>query len=162
MNTFRKSILIGLTALGMGVASLGAHAQSPAPGNEGRNGWAANQEAMQAKMAAGMAAHAAKLHDALKLTAAQEPDWTAFQAAVKPAPRTGTRPDRAAIAAMTAPARLEAAIAHMKTRETQMEAHLAALKTFYAVLTPAQQKTFDDNVMGGANAKHHGMGMHRG
>jgi Spy/CpxP family protein refolding chaperone len=34
-------------------------------------------------------------------------------------------------------------LAGMKAREERMTAHLAAVKEFYAVLTPEQQKVFD-------------------
>jgi Spy/CpxP family protein refolding chaperone len=34
----------------------------------------------------------------------------------------------------------------MKVMETKMTEHLAALKEFYAVLTPEQQKTFDEQM----------------
>ena len=45
-----------------------------------------------------------------------------------------------------APQRLGKGIEHMKAMETTMTEHLAALKEFYAVLTPEQQKTFDEQM----------------
>ena len=35
-------------------------------------------------------------------------------------------------------------LAQMKQHETSMDERLGAVKTFYAVLTPEQQKVFDD------------------
>lgn len=156
MNTLRKSFLIGLTVLGMGATTLSVHA------DEGRNGFAAKGEEMSAKMAEHFAKREAKLHTMLKLTAAQEPAWTAYTAAIKPPATPPVHRDRAAIAAMSAPERIDAMIADMKAHTTTMEAHAAALKTFYAVLTAEQKKVFDDNVMGGAHGPHHmgHMGRH--
>jgi protein CpxP len=154
MNTLRKQILVGLAALSMGAAAVGAHAQAP----EGRHGKAANIEQRHAKMAAFRAQRQAKLHDALKLTGAQEPAWKTFVGATAPAPRA-EREDHAAFASLAAPARMEKMIARSKDRTARMESQLAALNTFYAVLTPEQKKVFDANTMHGLGGKHHG---HRG
>ena len=48
---------------------------------------------------------------------------------------------------MPAPARMEQHIAMAKQRVAAMETRLAALKAFYAVLTPEQKKTFDASSM---------------
>jgi protein CpxP len=158
MNTFRKSVLIGLTVLGMGSASLAARADdTTAPA--GRHGHGANKEQMQARMAEMWAKRQAKLHDLLKLTAAQEPAWTAYQAAIKPAPHTG---GHAGLSTLSAPERLSKMIEMTKQRTAEMESHLAALNTFYGTLTAEQKAVFDANTMGGANAPHHRMWMHRG
>jgi Spy/CpxP family protein refolding chaperone len=164
MNILRKQILIGLAALSMGAAALGVQAQTqPA---EGRHGHAATQEQRQAKMAEFMARRQAKLHDALKLTSAQEPAWNTFINAVKPQQRAD-RPDRAAWAALSAPARMEKMIALSKERTARMEQHLQALNTFYATLTPEQKKVFDQHAMRGmgqhfGHGGHGGHGGHRG
>ena len=55
------------------------------------------------------------------------------------------RPDRAEMEKMAAPERMEKMLGMMKDREARMSSHLAALKTFYAILTPEQKKTFDAN-----------------
>jgi protein CpxP len=156
MSTMKKNLLIALATLSLGAALAPAQAQTA----EGRHSHAARQEAMQGRMDAMRAKHAersaermAKLHDTLKLTAAQEPAWTAYVAAMKPAAGAHPTVDRAAIAAMSAPERMEKHIAMAKTRIATMEAHLAALKTFYAVLTAEQKKTFDQNVMHGAHGQ---------
>ena len=41
------------------------------------------------------------------------------------------------------PERAERMLTRMKAHEAQMSAHVDALKTFYATLTPEQKKTFD-------------------
>jgi protein CpxP len=152
MNTLRKHVLIALTVLGMGSAAFAVQAQTAAP--EGRYGHAATQEQRMAKWGEHFAKRQAKLHDALQLTAAQEPAWAAYQAAIKPT-AMGMHGDRAAWASMPAPARMEKMIAMAKQHTAAMESHLAALNTFYAQLTPAQKKVFDENTRGGR-------GHHRG
>ncbi|MFM9436889.1 periplasmic protein CpxP/Spy [Janthinobacterium sp. CG_23.3] len=156
MNTLRKSLLIGLTALGMGATTLAVHAAE-----DGRHGQTATQEQRGAKHAERMAQHKAQLHDKLKLSAAQEPAWAAFGAAAAP---TGphARPDRAAYAKMTAPERLEKHIAMQKEHLAMQESRLAALRTFYAVLTPEQQKVLDANMHGGWRGGHRGHHGHDG
>jgi periplasmic protein CpxP/Spy len=86
--------------------------------------------------------HLATLHDKLKLTAQQDPAWKKF-ASVTPTPDKFARPDPAEMAKLNAPQRMEKGLEHMKAMETKMTEHLAALKEFYAVLTPEQQKIFD-------------------
>lgn len=156
MNTLHKNVLIALTVLGMGGTAIAVQAQTAAP--EGRHAYAATQEQRMAKWGEHFAARQAKLHDALQLTAAQEPAWAAYQAAIKPA-AMAMHGERAGWAALSAPARMEKMIAMAKQHTAAMEQHLAALNTFYAVLTPAQKKTFDANTMGGM---HGGEGHHRG
>lgn len=163
MNALRKSIVIGLTVLGLGSAVLPSFAA-----DEGRQGHAMSQQdrdARRAEFHAKRAEHFAKrqaaLHDALKLTAAQEPAWAAYVAAIKPqAP--AARGERGDWKAMSAPQRMEKRIAFSKQRIARMEAHLAATKSLYAALSPEQQKLFDENSKRGGR---HGMkhrGMHRG
>ncbi len=158
MNTMKKTLLVALASLSLGAAMAPAQAQN----QDGRHGHAARQESGQQRMEAMRAKHAerftermGKLHEKLKLSAAQEPAWTTFVAAMTPAARTHHAVDRAAIAAMPAPERLEKRISMAKTHVTAMEAKLAALKAFYAVLTPEQKKTFDEN------AGRRGHGGHR-
>ena len=150
MNTLRKNMLIAVAVLGMGSAAVVAQAQV----TEGRHSHAASQEQRQANRAEHFAQRQAKLHDALKLTAAQEPAWTAYQAAIKPA-AMDAHDDHAAWAALPAPQRLEKMIAMAKQHTAAMESHLAALNTFYAVLTPEQKKVFDDNTKGGMHGGEH-------
>lgn len=145
MNTLRKQVLIGLAALSMGTTAVGALAQTQPQPQAGRHA-AMTPEQRQAKMADAWQKHMTKLHDALKLSSAQEPAWNTFAGAIKPQPLAGM-PDRAAWAGMTAPQRMEKMIALSKERTTRMESHLAALNTFYAQLTPDQKKIFDQQTL---------------
>jgi hypothetical protein len=104
----------------------------------------------------------AALKDKLKLNAGQEGAWSSFTAASQPP--AGARPsrmDRAEFAKLTTPQRLE----RMQTRQAERSAMFAkradATKTFYAALTPDQQKTFDtETAHFGGPRGHHGHGGH--
>ena len=129
MIHFRKLILIGLTGAGL---SLSAVAGSAIPGHCQHGNF--DKE----KCAEHMQKRQAHLHDQLKLSADQEPAWKAFSEKIKPVP--GERPNHEELAALKAPERMAAM---MKQREARMTEHVAAVKEFYAVLTPEQQKVFD-------------------
>ena len=98
-------------------------------------------------------------------TPAQESAWTAFTDASKlPAGMAVARPDPAELAKLSTPERLDKMKALRAQRMSEMTAamdkHAEAVKTFYAVLTPEQQKVFDANAMQGPG-RHKGsrMGM---
>ena len=159
MNVLRKSILIGFTVLGMAAA----HAQETAPA--GRHDAGARKEHMQAKMADMFAKRQAKLHDLLKLTTQQESAWATYQAAIKPAPMSGTPPDRKAFAKLPAPERMAKMLDFSKQRQAKMEAHLTALTAFYGQLSAEQKATFDARSFGGGHGGHGqrgGWGHHHG
>ena len=150
MNTLRKSFVIALTALGMGTATLTVQA------DEMPHDRAAMHEADGAKHSERMAKHMAELHDKLKLSAAQEPAWATFVAAAT-SHGPAARPDQAAVAKMTAPERMEKWITLSQVRLAGQQNRLAALKTFYARLTPEQRKIVDDNMTGGMRGIRGGM-----
>lgn len=91
--------------------------------------------------------HLSRLHDKLKLTAQQEPAWKKF-ASVNPMADKAARLDPDEMDKLNAPQRMEKGLEHMKTMEKKMAEHLVALKEFYAVLTPEQQKVFDEQMPG--------------
>lgn len=86
-----------------------------------------------------------RLHSALHITAAQEGAWRAFVAASGPDPQQQAR-ERSAqemLPKLTSPQRVDLSIAAAQADLDTLRAHGAALKAFYASLTPDQQKTFD-------------------
>ena len=101
-----------------------------------------------------MAKHQTELHDKLKLTAQQESAWKTYTEAIKPQDKM-QRPNPADWDKLTAPERMEKMVAAMKEHQSHMEKHLSALKTFYATLTPEQQKIFNEN-MGHKHGRHMG------
>ena len=108
-----------------------------------------------AKMQAMIAKHQAELKAKLKITPAQEGAWTSYTAAMQPPAHARPTPEqRAEFDKLTTPQRID----KMKEMRTQRMAEMnaamdkrgEATKTFYAVLSPEQQKTFD------AEHKKHG------
>lgn len=155
MKSLKNKFFIGLTAVAITAAG-GVFAQNSGmgmggAGMHGRDG--GDHAKMYEKMKAGMEKHQAQLHAKLKLTEAQEPAWKTFIAASTPTSMP-TRPDRKEMEKLTTPERMEKMLERSKEHQAKMQEHLAALKTFYAVLTPEQQKIFDDSHR---NMRHHFM-----
>ena len=169
MNTLRKTLLTGLAALSLGGAMLGAQAQSQ-PQNQtqaaehGRKAAMTpeQRQARRAEFEAKRAERVARLHDELKITPAQESAWNAFVASMKPLEhgehRHSSGPDsgRAAWAGLSAPQRAEKMLAMQKQRTAAMEQRVAAMNSFYSVLSPEQKKAFDDK----AARMQHRFGRH--
>ncbi len=153
MNTLRKSFIIGMTVISLGSAIAAQAQETTAPQHRAY----AATKFDPAQRAERMAQHQQKLHDALKLTSAQESAWATYLAAIKPQTPVG-RADRISLKELPAPERLEKQIEFSRQRLAKQESRLAALKTFYAVLTPEQQKTFDQATVG----RHGRHGHHRG
>ena len=172
MNTLHKKLFIALTALGIAGAAIAQTAAVQA--SEGRHGHAVSAEGRaaqkaerHAKRAERQAKHAAKLRAELKLTAQQEPAFAAFMAAGKPAGRQDARMggERASLAALPAPQRMQQRIERQKQRTARMETRLTALNNLYAVLTPEQRQVLDSKAMrlgGKHRGQRGGHGGHRG
>jgi protein CpxP len=109
----------------------------------------------------------AALKDQLKLTAAQEPAWTAFTTSMQPGERTA-RLDRKDMDKLTTPERIDRMRALRAQHAAEADRRGEATKTFYAALTPEQQKTFDAQAhrghrMGGMKGDGEGReGRHHG
>ena len=164
MTTLRKNLIIAMSVLGMGAASMTVHAQDAAASAPAASGKMQHEGHRASNPVERMAKYQARLHDKLKLTAAQEPAWATFTAANAPKKPMGDWKARhAAMAKLSAPERMEQWIAMSKERIASQESRLASLKTFYAVLTPEQKKVFDDSVPGGMHGGHRGghHGMHQ-
>ncbi|MDB5895242.1 MAG: hypothetical protein JWQ88_2773 [Rhodoferax sp.] len=110
-----------------------------------------------AKMQARMAKRAAELKAKLKLTPAQEPAWTSFTASMQP-PAPHARMEHGEMEKLTTPERIDKMRAMRAQRSAEMDKRADAVKTFYATLTPEQQKVFDSNAMmhRGGHDGHHG------
>lgn len=98
-----------------------------------------------AKFKEKMAQRQAELRQKLNLSAAQEPAWNTFIAAMTP-PERGQRPDRAEWDKLTAPERMERKLQRLQQREARMAKQLEAVKSFYAQLTPEQRAIFDEQM----------------
>lgn len=91
-----------------------------------------------------IAEHQARLKASLQLTPAQEPAWNAFIARMQP-PAAPAQPPlaRDAWQQLSTPQRLERIEARQAERDRAMAQRHDAIRSFYAQLTPAQQKAFD-------------------
>jgi len=142
MKSIRNNLYLGLTVISLSLATSVFAQQSP-PSRPPMD-----QAKMIEKMKAGMEKHHNMMHDKLKITAGQEAAWKTFIDATKPAMMERgekMRADRKAMEGLSTPARMEKMLERSKEHLAQMQKHLDALKTFYAVLTPEQQKIFDDS-----------------
>lgn len=96
---------------------------------------------MEKQMAEHRAQEARDMRLVLRLRTDQEAAWQAFQTALAPPPMSG--PPAPPPPAATTPERLDA----MGRRRTEMDARRAkadaAIRTFYAALSPEQQQVFD-------------------
>lgn len=86
-----------------------------------------------------------RLHTDLRLTGPQEDAWRAFQQAYTVDPQEMQRQQSMAanMARMTAPQRVDMALDMEKADLAAQQRRGAALKAFYATLTPQQRQVFD-------------------
>jgi uncharacterized protein with von Willebrand factor type A (vWA) domain len=100
-------------------------------------------------------AHA--LHALLQIRPDQEAAFSAFEASMTPPPRDERmKHDHDGMAAMTTPQKLDRMQARMAEHMQRMQQHIAAIKTFYAALSPQQQQAFDAlHEMGGGGHRGH-------
>ena len=121
----RKSLLVLLSVLSLSAAGV-AVAQEPPQGPSPQ------QQLNQ-------------LHDALRLSAMQEPAWRAYVAALAPDPAMQARRHAAMdmMAKLPTPRRVDLIDAEMDQDIAAMRRQGDAVKAFYAQLSPQQQSTFD-------------------
>jgi len=103
---------------------------------------------LAAALAGGVHAQTAQLsslHDALHLTAAQEDGWRAYVAAISPDPSADARHRETArmMPTLSTPRRVDLINAEVDEDAALVHRQGAAVKVFYASLTPAQQHAFD-------------------
>jgi protein CpxP len=158
MKQLHAKMLSGFIAAA--ALSTAVYAAPPAPEQGGPDHGAMqgmHQERQGGDFKERIARRQAVLHDKLKLTGNQEAAWKTYIAAATP-PAPPARPERGQWEKMSAPDRMEKMMGMMKEREGHMATHLAAMKTFYATLSPLQQQIFNDNVGGGMGGHRHGRG----
>jgi protein CpxP len=163
MDNLKKKILLSCAAISMAAFTFAASADEH-HGNSCKD-QANKEECMHAQMDKFRAEHEKKLHDELKITAAQEPAWKAFTDNFNQqmdAMRADHKamPQRSDMEKLSGPERLQKHLDMMQKRMTMMQNHLAALKTFYAVLTPEQQTTMNKEIARFAHHRHQRWGHH--
>ena len=126
---------------------------SPADGGPRAQRWAERR-----------AQHLDQLKAALKLSPAQEGAWATYTTAMQPPAQRPPRMDRAELAQLTTPQRLDRMQAMQAERQQLMTRRADAIKAFYAQLTPEQQKVYDQQTLRRGHGKrmHDGHGMHHG
>ena len=152
---------IWLTTAALALFSAYASAQNSAPKEEtAKPGIHAMHGKDGEHMDMRMKHHMQRLKTELKLTAEQEPAWAAMASVMTP-PARPPRPDHAEMEKLSMPDRLDKMkqmmSQHHEAHVAEMDKHAAAVKAFYAVLTPEQKKTFDAKAMPSRmHGPHHG------
>lgn len=138
-------------AQGMGGMQHGTHAQhmAQATSEAGTPGMSQRHAQRMERMQQHHAERQAKLKAELKITTEQEPAWNAFVARTAHEPRAMKAGAREDGSKLTTPERLDKMLALRAERDAQMIKRIDATKSFYAVLTPEQQKVFDTQAHGG-------------
>ena len=150
MNSVQKSLVIAVASLGLGGAALAASDTGPASTSEGSHWGVFGSHG--AKSAERIAKRQAALHDKLSLSPTQETAWKTFTdklQATAPA-----RPEGASTVTMTAPERADRMVTFLQAAQQRAAARAQAVKEFYSVLSPEQQKIFDSQFHG----RHHHFG----
>ena len=151
-TSFKSLALAGLLAT-MGLAA-GAQTAAPPPPTDKADRPHMMHRHDPAKMQAFIAKRQAALKAKLAITPAQEEAWTTFTASMQP-PARGPRPDRAELEKLTTPERIDRMRAMRAERNAAMDKRAEATKTFYAALSPEQQKVFDSSAMRRGPGGHH-------
>ena len=144
-----KPIRTTLIAAGMVLATTAFAQMGPGmgPGTGSGNGAPQARPEMREHMREHMAERHAKqlgeLKAKLKLSAGQESAWKTFADSMQPPAPAQAHPDRAAMAKLTTPERIDQMQALHAQREAEMKKRGDATKTFYAGLNSEQKKTFD-------------------
>jgi hypothetical protein len=116
---------------------------------------------MQQRMQERMQRRMESLKRILQITPAQEGAWNAWTAAMRPsAQMMRQRGQRGDFARMTTPERIDRMRQLRALRAQEMDRRGEATKTFYAQLTPPQQKAFDEvslKFQGGRRGHRHAM-----
>jgi len=156
----KMKALAGMLVFGLGATAM-AQPQGPGPGQGGYGPcWGGHGPYWQdeGKEAATRWHERAQqrmddLHGKLKLDASQEKGWSDFRASIKANMKKPGEYAKTDFASMTAPQRMERMQELMKEREARMAKHLEAVKTFYATLTPEQQRIFDAETLPGRGGR---------
>ena len=150
----------GLNAIAAPAADASADATQAPAVQQRMHGKHMSQEQWQQRRAQ----RAEQLKQKLQLTDTQLSAWDAFQKAMQPQQQAHARLDRAELQKLTTPERIDRMRTLREQRAAAADQRGAAVKSFYATLTPEQQKVFD--AQGMHQRRERGMhghgGMHQG
>jgi periplasmic protein CpxP/Spy len=161
----RRALLAALLAS----AALATQAQ-PAPPGGAMPMHPGMQQHMQERMQEHMQRRLEKFKHILQITPAQEPAFNAWAAAMLPSQQAmqQRRALHEEMGKLTTPERIDRMRQLRTERNAAMDRRFDATKTFYAQLSPSQQKAFDEVSMRflgghhgrghGGHDRHHGLG----
>lgn len=160
MSQLRKHLMVAGLLAGFGFAAIAqTPPTAPAPGATPpthAHPHARGERHDPAKFKEHMAKRQAELKAKLKITPTQEGAWSTFTASMQPPANRPPRPSREEFAKLTTPERIDRMQAMKTERDARMAQRASATKTFYAALSPDQQKVFDSNTMRPHHGGHHG------
>ena len=149
----QRAVLAGLIA-GSGILAASAYAVSADNAAGTPRCEARHQQQGAARWEDRRAAHRAELKERLALTADQEAAWNTFTESAQPGPRhpgIDRKAMREEFEKLRTPERLDRMQAMSDMRRVRMAERAGAIKTFYAQLSPEQQRVFDAEAM----PRHH-------
>ena len=164
MPSHTRRFIAAAVLAACGAVSFAQTAPAPAPGGQppmmmrDSRGQLDGAERMQRHMERRME----RLKRILQITPQQEGAWTAWTSAMRPTARQ--RPNREEFARLNTPERIDRLKQLRGVRMAEMDRRGDATKTFYAQLTPAQQKAFDEislRFLRGGRGHHGPHGHHR-
>lgn len=142
-------LLVATACIGLAQAAPNTEAVPPPPSKQGQPlGDADHHRHDPARRLARFERRSAELKAHLKLRADQEAAWGAFTSAVKPSAKPPTRPDRAELAQLSTPERLDQLEKRHQQHDQAMSERNQATRTFYSALDADQQKVFDAETQG--------------
>ncbi|MGA7179567.1 MAG: Spy/CpxP family protein refolding chaperone [Thiobacillaceae bacterium] len=145
----KHALLVGLLA-GTGILAAPAFAMPDGGSGSKRSCEARHGQEVHARWEAHRAGRLSALKEKLKLKPQQEAAWNAFAGASQPVERhmgEEKQARRGEFAKLNTPQRLDIMLAKSDQRRTRMVERTQAIKTFYAQLTPEQQRVFDAEAM---------------
>ena len=149
-SNFSMPVLLAVLLAGGGILAATANA-TPAGGADGKPRCEARQgQSLQSRMQERRTQHLAALKEKLKLAPGQEAAWNAFTASIQPGMRhagADRQAMRAEVEKLNTAERMDRMTAMAQARHAHMTQRAEAIKSFYAQLTPAQQKVFDAEAM---------------
>ena len=158
-RSFAKRALVVALLAGSGILAASSFAM-PAGDSAHKDGCGKHGQKSHGNWQESRAKHLSELKGKLQLTPEQTAAWDAFAGAGENgmAPGMDKQAMRGEFDKLTTPQRLDKMMALSEARRDTMAKRAAAVKAFYAQLTPEQQKVFDAEAKGGF---HRGHGQHR-
>lgn len=159
--TVRFRTLVGVAALSAAICTSSvSFAQASPPGAAMSTASAEHDQRMD-RMRAHVASKARALHVILNIRPEQEGAFQALLATMQPSEERNEmrmHDDQDSVVGITTPQRLDRMAARMSARQAEFQRHADAVKRFYAVLSPDQQRSFDALQGMMKDGGHHGMG----